>query len=173
MKELKLFWKALAFALVNHKSQDRKSEDVPYIIHPLRILSLLRSVGFSEVEDQELMIAALFHDLIEDTTVKKKDIINQFGEKIASIVEELSKPNDITKKKYLQSFKNASKEAKIVKMADRIDNLLDMNIPYWSIERKRNYAEDAKIILEYCSSANHELSLYLNSIIDEILNSLS
>ncbi|MBY9007725.1 MAG: HD domain-containing protein [Candidatus Lokiarchaeota archaeon] len=171
MKELKLFWDALAFALVNHKSQSRKSKNIPYIIHPLRILTILRSVGFSEIKDNELMISALFHDLIEDTDVKKKDIVILFGDKIASIVKELSKPKNQTKEIYLKSFKNASKKAKIIKMGDRIDNLLDMNISYWSDERKKKYAKEAKIILKHCGQANHQLSLYLNRVINEILSS--
>lgn len=170
MKELKLFWDALAYALDNHKNQFRKSNNIPYIIHPLRVLTILRSVGFTEIKDQDLMIATLFHDLIEDTDVTKQDIKTRFGEKIASIAKELTKSKNQTKEQYLLSFKDGSDEAKIIKMADRIDNLLDMDISNWTNEKKVNYTEQAKLILNHCGNANKQLASLLNQIINKILN---
>ena len=50
-----------------HGDQKRKSIDIPYVIHPIRVALILKSVGFSEFEHDNLMIAAHCHDLIEDT----------------------------------------------------------------------------------------------------------
>jgi len=76
------------------------------------------------------------------------------------------------KDQYLKSLNNVSKEAKIIKMADRIDNLLEMNETNWSNKRKVKYAKDGKIILEGCGNANKELSLKLKHVINTILSRL-
>ena len=65
MKEFSNYWKALTFAFKNYGDLKRKSGNIPYIVHPIRITSILRAAGFSEFKDEDIMIAALFHDLIE------------------------------------------------------------------------------------------------------------
>ncbi len=172
MKEISNYWKALTFAAKNHGIKTRKDNETPYVIHPMRITAILRAAGFSEFKNEDLMMAALFHDLIEDTETSLNDIKNQFGKKSASIVEELTKPEDDdkgSKEKWLKSFDKASKEAKIIKMADRIDNLMDMNLDIWPIEKQKSYAEQGKIILEKCGDAHSELAIKLKSVINKIL----
>ena len=172
MKEYLKYWKALTYATQNHGLKLRKDGKTPYIVHPLRITAILRAAGFSEYKDEDLMIAALFHDLVEDTDVSLDDIINYFGEKISLIVGELSKPKNGSKEDWLKIFNKFSKEAQIIKMADRIDNLMDMNIAIWSNEKKKSYAEQAKIILEKCGKVNSELALQLEKVIEHVLENI-
>ncbi|MFX1238760.1 MAG: HD domain-containing protein [Promethearchaeota archaeon] len=72
MIDINKYWKALTYMAEHHGDQKRKSGKMVYIIHPIRIAFILRSVGFTEANDEDLLIAALFHDLIEDTNIEKK-----------------------------------------------------------------------------------------------------
>ena len=164
MKDFYHYWNALNYAFIKYGNLKRNSHDIPYVIHPLRITLILKSVGFSEFKNQDLMIAALLHDLIEDTDTTFEEIKNKFNENIALIVSELSKPKDLEKTKWLETFSNASKDAKLIKMADRIDNLMDMT--QWPLERQKSYAEQGKIILEKCGNANYKLASILQKQIE-------
>ena len=159
MKDFNQYWNALNYAFKKYENLKRKSNNLPYIIHPIRVTLILKSIGFSELKNQDLMIAALLHDLIEDTNTTFDEIKSEFNEKIALIVNELSKPKDLNKEKWLETFSNASKVAKIIKMADRIDNLMDMT--QWPLEKQKFYAKQGKIILENCRGANHKLASIL------------
>lgn len=170
MKEFLNYWKALNFAMIKYGNLKRKSGDISYVIHPLRITLILRAVGFSEFNNEDIMISALFHDLIEDTEISPEEIQNKFGRKVLSIVNELSIPKNESKETYLKNLKNASEEAKIIKLADRIDNLIDIPATSWSKEKQRSYAEQAKIILKTCGSVHEELALRLNLEIEKVLN---
>jgi guanosine-3',5'-bis(diphosphate) 3'-pyrophosphohydrolase len=172
MKEFTNYWKALNYALIKYGDLKRKSGNIPYYIHPLRITLILRAAGFSEFENEEIMIAALFHDLLEDTEITSEEIENKFGKKVASIVSELTISNNEEKEKYLKNLENASKEAKIIKLADRIDNLMDIPTSHWSKEKQKSYAEQAKLILKSCEDVHSELALKLKQKIETILSLL-
>ena len=170
MKEFSTYWEALNFALIKYGDLKRKSGNIPYFIHPLRITLILRAAGFSEFENEEIMIAALLHDLIEDTDISSDEIENKFGKKVASIVNELTIPDKDIKDQYLEDLKFASNEAKIIKLADRIDNLIDIPTSSWSKDKQKDYAEQAKIILKSCGNAHSELALKLSKEIEKIID---
>ena len=161
MKDYSNYCRAITFAFSKYGELKRKSQNIPYVVHPIRINAILRAAGFNENDNEEMMIAALFHDLIEDTETPIDEIETQFGTKIASIVMELTKPEKGNKDEWLKNFESASKEAKIIKMADRLDNLIDMTTESWKIKKQKSYAEQAKIILEKCGSAHSEIALKL------------
>jgi len=71
MKNFSNYWKALTFAVEKYGGLTRKNMKTPYIVHPLRVVSILRSAGYSEFEDEDLMISALLHDLIEEKIFPK------------------------------------------------------------------------------------------------------
>ncbi|TFG06897.1 MAG: HD domain-containing protein [Promethearchaeota archaeon] len=169
MKDFVNYWNALNYAFIKYGDLKRKSGEIPYIIHPIRISSILRAVGFSEFDDEELMIAALLHDLVEDTDVNIDEVKEKFGDKIALIVNQLTIQDKDLKEEYLENLKHASRESKIIKLADRLDNLLDMPENLWSKKRQKQYATQAKIILKNCGDAHQELASRLKTEIDEIL----
>lgn len=172
MKEFTRYWKALTYAFINYGENKRKSMDVPYAVHPVRITTILRAAGFNEENNEDLMIAALFHDLVEDTDTPIEEIKDEFGENVASIVLELTKPEGAKgnkKKEWLENFTKSSKEAKIVKMADRIDNLMDIG-DFWTTKQQKDYAEQGKIILKTCGSAHKGLAQELYNVIEKVLN---
>ena len=116
------------FANEGHKNQKRKSGE-PYITHPLQVAIYLSEINL----DIETIIAALLHDLIEDTDITYEDIKSKFGSEIADIVDGVTKLDKI---KY-----NTTEEAKadairkmviamsrdirvlILKLADRLHNI--------------------------------------------------
>lgn len=169
MKEFEILWRGLNFAFLKYGNLKRKTGVLPYVIHPIRVMMILRASGFSEFEDRDLMLAALFHDLIEDTDLKFEDLKEEFGEDVALIVNELSKPKNIRKDDWLRAFSTASRKAKLIKMADRIDNLMDMEIIHWDVEKKKDYAKKGLIILEACGGADLGLAHKLKSLINQII----
>ena len=167
MKEFSRYWEALNYAFEKYNNLKRKLTGLPYIIHPIRITLILRAAGYSEFQNEDLMVAALLHDLIEDTNITYDDIKKNFNLKVANIVKELSKPKNIEKDEWLKSFENVSEEAKIIKIADRIDNLRDM--VNWPDNKKKSYAKQAEIILDKCGEANPELSFVLKFHINKYI----
>ncbi|MFW9823049.1 MAG: HD domain-containing protein [Candidatus Thorarchaeota archaeon] len=171
MRDFLNYWNAITFAFEKYGTLTRKSMDIPYVVHPIRITTILHANGFNEFDHEELMIAALFHDLIEDTDLDLNEIEIQFGKRIGDIVIELTKPEGAkgrNKDKWLENFVIKSKEAKIIKLADRIDNLMDIG-DIWDTEKQKSYADQAKIILKSCGEANKQLASKLKEMIDNIL----
>ena len=112
---------------------------MPYIIHPLEVC---KKVWLWGIGDEDVMIAAILHDVVEDSILTAQDIENQFGPKIAKIVEELTfKPEENwskeekakRKEEYIRSFKTKSCAALILKLADRLSNVMD----YFYVDPKR------------------------------------
>lgn len=169
MKDFSNYWNALSYAFAKYDNLKRDN-DLPYIIHPIRITLILRAYGFNEFDNEDLMIATLLHDLLEDTNLTIKDIKNKFGKRVASIVNESTKPQEVKKDLWLEKFKNYSKEAKIIKIADRIDNLLDME--KWDEKRQISYLNQSKIIVNSCGDANRELANKLDGIIQDLLSKI-
>ena len=121
--------KALLFATEAHGKQMRKYTGEPYIVHPVEVMSIVKSV----VSDEEVLAAALLHDVVEDTPAVVADISQHFGSRVASLVDELtdrSKPEDgnrkARKKIDRDHLAEASAEAQTVKLADLIHNAISI-----------------------------------------------
>ena len=116
---------ALAFSLLAHAGQYRKNVTKdPYFFHPTRVMMWLRRNG---VEDAHVLAAALLHDVVEDTAHTLDEIREKFGEKVASIVAEVTTDKNQTKLQQkqgqIEKAASLSPEAAAVKIADRVDNL--------------------------------------------------
>jgi len=139
------FIKAVAFAADKHKNQRRKDADAsPYINHPIALADVLANEG--GVSDLDVLIAAILHDTIEDTETTEAELKHIFGDKIASIVLEVSDDKDLPKAerkaKQIEHAAHSSAEAKLVKLADKICNLRDMlaSPPKdWPLQRRLDY----------------------------------
>lgn len=84
--DIDIIRKAYEFADKNHKDQVRVSGE-KYIIHPLNVAYILAELEL----DDSTIAAALLHDVVEDTPITHEDIINEFGEEIAEMVEGVTK----------------------------------------------------------------------------------
>lgn len=118
---------ALTLAAQAHRHQQRKAGDVPYIVHPVHVSTILLRYGFSE----DVVIAGLLHDVVEDQGIPPKCIEADFGPVVAEIVAAVSerkleagapRPWEIRKQEYLAQVREASPEAVAVKAADALHN---------------------------------------------------
>ena len=119
---------AVEFAMQAHKGQFRNDGETPYIIHPIRTALIVNQ----HVDDVEMVIAAILHDVIEDTNFTSRDIEIRFGSRVASLVESVTKDTSLPKKErnkeYLKRLRSSeSSDTIILKLADRLDNVLDMD----------------------------------------------
>ena len=78
--------KAYEYAKSLHEGQVRQSGE-PYIIHPLNVAYILSEIH----ADVDTICAALLHDTLEDTPIQKEDIIEQFNEEVANLVDGVTK----------------------------------------------------------------------------------
>ena len=155
--------KAAQFAARKHRDQRRKDAvAAPYINHPLALANILREEG--RVEAVAVIIAALLHDTIEDTETDYDELRGQFGVEVAEMVAEVTDTKWLkkTSRKRLQISKaaRASHGAKLVKLADKIANLRDIiaSPPSdWTLERKREYFDWAKRVVDQVRGANGRL----------------
>ena len=140
-----LFIKAVAFAADKHKNQRRKdAEASPYINHPIALANVLANEG--GITNKNVLCAAMLHDTIEDTETTEGELRLAFGDKIASIVMEVtddkSLDKEVRKQMQIEHAPHISMEARMVKLADKICNLRDIlaSPPSgWSLERKLAY----------------------------------
>ncbi len=131
-----LMMKAYELAELEHQGQKRKQhkgraeEDLdPYLIHPLRVSLIL--MNDLHLCDQTALTAALLHDVVEDGNSRPQisDIESKFGPRIAETVAFLTKPENVTDagdqnlKEYHDSFFSSPLHVRLVKLADRLDNL--------------------------------------------------
>ena len=120
--------KAKLFAIDAHKGQVRKTDvEKPMIIHPICVAEILEKYDF----DKNVVAAGYLHDVIEDTKYTKKDIEDNFGLDIASLVMGASEPDkslswEIRKKHTIESVKKLDLRHKAVVCADKISNLEDL-----------------------------------------------
>lgn len=140
---LALFTQALQFASRKHSTQRRKTGDTPYINHPIEVANILAQ---AQVEDLNVLCAAILHDTIEDTDTSKEELEAEFGSKITQIVLECSDDKSLSsserKRHQIEHSLEVSTEAKLVKIADKLSNnrdLLKLVPPNWSAERVSGY----------------------------------
>ena len=152
--ELALLLKALAFASLKHRDQRRKdAEASPYINHPIALADVLVNEG--GVTDVEVLCAALLHDTVEDTATTHEELANAFGSRIARIVAEVTDDKELPKseRKRLQveHASTLSREAKLVKLADKICNVRDVASrppSHWDLARRQEYFDWARSVID-------------------------
>lgn len=102
---------AIMMASIYHAEQTDKGGN-PYILHPLKVMHYTRS------EDQEVMMIAVMHDLVEDTQVTLEDLrMAGFSWRVIEGVDAMTKRKKETKEEYIQRIMK-NRDAVIVKMAD-------------------------------------------------------
>jgi len=150
---MEIVLRAAAFAAEKHRTQRRKDADAsPYINHPIQLAYILVQ---ADIEDPVVLASALLHDTIEDTQTTLDELEIVFGYEIANIVAECSDDKSLTKLERKQAqidhAATISHQAKLVKLADKIANVSDMNRAPpagWSLERKREYFDWAKQVVD-------------------------
>jgi (p)ppGpp synthase/HD superfamily hydrolase len=116
---------AIQLAARAHHHQVRKGTEIPYIVHPLAVAGLLIRVSTPETA----VIAALLHDVVEDTPVTIQEILSRFGPEVADLVTALSEPDKKApwedRKAHTIDYleKKATDDVLLVALADKLDNI--------------------------------------------------
>ncbi|MDX2495459.1 MAG: HD domain-containing protein [Desulfuromusa sp.] len=146
---------ALNLARSSHQGQVRKSGE-PYIFHPLRVTHLAARHWM----DFPSIIAALLHDVVEDTPVTLEDVREKYGEEVAHLVDGLTKVTseimtreDLKKETYKKTLLVAIDDIRVLclKFWDRIDNLL--TIDALPLHKQKLIAEETRMV--YVPLAQH------------------
>lgn len=121
--------RAIIFAVQAHHNTERRGKGFPYIVHPLEAVEIVATI----TPDQELLAAAALHDTIEDTDVTVEQLREAFGERVAELVhaesdrftEGVSEADSWHDRKQaaIDRLANASHDAKIVAMGDKLSNM--------------------------------------------------
>ncbi len=162
-RELKLLLKALAFAAHKHKDQRRKDvEASPYINHPISLANIL--CNEAHVTDVEVICGALLHDTVEDTDTGPEELEREFGKTIRDIVMDVTDDKTLhpreRKQRQITHAAQASNQAKLVKLADKISNVRDMmHAPpaTWDIARRQAYFDWAKAVVDQLRGVHPQL----------------
>jgi (p)ppGpp synthase/HD superfamily hydrolase len=179
MGDVAVLLRAVAFSAAKHRNQRRKgAEAFPYINHPLEVAEMLASVA--GIRDIDTLVAAVLHDTIEDTDTSGEEIETLFGRKVRAVVEEVSDdkkmPKEQRKKLQAERAPGLSNPAKLIRIADKISNIQElMHSPpqHWSTQRRREYLEWARSVVDGCLGVNEELERRFNEVIYQARDLLS
>jgi len=158
-----LLLKALAFAAEKHRGHRRKdAEATPYINH-LVTVALLVAEACRKV-DREVVAAALLHDTLEDTDTSPDELEAVFGPRVRGLVEEVtddkSLPKDRRKRLQVTHAPLLSREASMVKIADKISNvrdILERPPARWPESRRQAYLAWAAEVVARCPKTGTDL----------------
>ena len=164
--------KAANFAAIKHKDQKRKNKTgTPYINHPIGVANILTSEG--EIIDSIVLQAALLHDTVEDTETSISEIGEIFGEKVQSIVAEVTDDKSLPKEKrnemQIETAFKKSPEANLVKLADKLHNLRSLDdvdgVPVgWEEERVKQYFQWAFKVVKGLRGSNANIEAELDKL---------
>ncbi|MCH4887586.1 bifunctional (p)ppGpp synthetase/guanosine-3',5'-bis(diphosphate) 3'-pyrophosphohydrolase [Acidaminobacter sp. JC074] len=163
--------KALNDTLVYHRHQKRKGTDIPYAAHPISLAVLLIDGKFSE----EMVIAALLHDTIEDTSMTEAELKERYGQRVYDLVmacteKDQSQPWEERKRHTIEKFHRLDEEAKWILLVDKLHNIYSMTEQYklvgdrlWQFfsrgydKQKWYYGELLKTFSQHKPFHNHDL----------------
>jgi guanosine-3',5'-bis(diphosphate) 3'-pyrophosphohydrolase len=137
--------RALRWAAECHQGHCRKGSATPYVEHLMGVALILDRVGF----DEDVIIAGLLHDAMEDAEVTREQISERFGVEVTEIVEQCSetkldghgrkRPWIDRKRDHLEAVAGATVAARAVLLADKLHNLVSIEVdlrdgrPVWSL----------------------------------------
>ena len=155
--------KAVAFAAEKHKDHRRKDVNAsPYINHLTAVASVLAEEG--GVTDEDLLLAAILHDTVEDTETTFRELEEHFGGTVAVVVSEVTDDKELKKedrkRRQEERAPHVSHRAKQLKLADKICNVRDImhNPPSgWSVDRKQEYLLWTERVVAGCRGTNTQL----------------
>lgn len=177
IKRTPLIEKALLYSIDAHKEQRRKSGE-PYVIHPILVASIVSSI----TNDESMAIAALLHDVVEDTPTTAQEIGELFGKDVEHLVEGLTKIDAIRDSELIPSTSNERLVASaltfrkmliasiedvrvlVVKLCDRLHNMLTLDA--LAEDKQLRIAEETLVV--YAPIA-HRLGIsFLKNILEDL-----
>jgi len=166
---------AFDFMKTKHGIQTRKTGGY-YFEHPRRVASYVVMYKDSyQIED--LMIIALLHDVLEDTTATYEQIRNKFGKMIADTVLEVTSDGEEMalmggKRLYLaEKMVNMSSYALVIKLCDRLDNVSDLDP--MGADFKKRYIKETNYILDEIDAHRDVITITHHRLINIIRETLT
>jgi len=169
--------KALLYAIEAHKTQLRKSGE-PYIVHPILVASIVAAI----TNEESMVIAALLHDVVEDTPTTIEEVSTLFGKDVAHLVEGLTKIDKIRDAELIPSSSNERLVVSalsfrkmllasiqdirvlVVKLCDRLHNMLTLDA--LAEHKQQRIAEETLVV--YAPIA-HRLGIsFLKNILEDL-----
>lgn len=159
-EEMLLIGEAFVFAAESHKKQRRYTGD-PYVIHTVSVASILAGMEM----DKDAMVAALLHDILEDTPVAPAELEKKFGKDVVTLVDGVTKlgklpfnsAEDYQAENLRKMFIVMAKDIRVVliKLADRLHNMRTI-----SSHRREKQMSIARETLEIYAPLAHRLGIY-------------
>lgn len=160
--------KAVAFATKAHAGQYRKGTDRPYILHPIETMAIItRLVRY----DEDLIAAAVLHDVVEDTSVTLNRLEKEFGPRVSGLVASVTEdkmrkmPPEATwrarKWQTIFNLRKADRETKALVLADNLSNLREL---------KRNHEKYGDMIWEHFNQKDKKMQEWYFKEIEKIVS---
>ena len=148
---------AIAFATECHKGALRKGTTIPYITHPMEVMQILNSVN----ADNNLLIAGLLHDVVEDAGVTIETIKEKYGEDVAHLVaghsEDKIKTWYARKLKTIRDLPDEDVRSKLLTLGDKLSNIRSMH---------RDYKQIGDELWQRFNAPKHMQAWYYSGIVD-------
>jgi guanosine-3',5'-bis(diphosphate) 3'-pyrophosphohydrolase len=160
LEGLRLVSEAADFAARRHCAQQRKGHGhEPYVNHLAEVANLLSMA--TNGTDAELVAAGWLHDTIEDTATTREQLVQQFGERVAALVvevtDDMSLPKQERRQKQIVDAPRKSPGAKLIKIADKISNISARILPQPNQAERDDlidYVAWAEKVVAGCRGAN-------------------
>lgn len=155
--------RAAEFAADKHRTQKRKGTiGRPYIGHCIEVAQIIAGIG--EVDDADVLAAALLHDTVEDTATTPGEIKKEFGPAVERLVREVTDDKSLDKgeRKRLQVVNAPDKSpgAKLIKLADKISNVREIGVDpptHWDRDRRLEYYAWASEVVSALGAVNPQM----------------
>uniref|UniRef100_A0A0M3IFB7 Guanosine-3',5'-bis(diphosphate) 3'-pyrophosphohydrolase MESH1 n=1 Tax=Ascaris lumbricoides TaxID=6252 RepID=A0A0M3IFB7_ASCLU len=173
--DVTVIMKAVDLAARRHRCQRRADPArTPFINHPVGVAYILTNEA--KVYDAVTIVAAILHDILEDTETTYIEIREMFGHEVATIVSECtidkSQSRDARKEKQIRNASKLSHKAKLVELADKLYNMRDIErvMPLcWNARRKREHFEWARDYVAEMKGTNEALETAIDEVISRNL----
>lgn len=161
--------KAVCFAAQKHRDQRRKDlAQTPYINHPIAVAKTLWAHGITDIDT---LVAAILHDILEDTDTHPNDLSSEFGPHILALVQEVSddkqQPKQTRKNLQIENASTLSHAARLIRLCDKICNLQDLiHSPpaNWSVERCQQYVTWCKAVIANIRNTHETLETQFDTL---------
>ena len=157
-----MIFDAIEYAARAHREHYRKGTRIPYIAHLISVAKILIEYDCAE----EIIVAGLLHDTVEDTSVTFEDIRKSFGETVASLVNAASEPDksdtwENRKKHTIEYLKTAPMDVLLLSCADKLDNIRSI---------KDDYERFGESVWKHFRRAKDSQEWYYNALAEIFMN---
>lgn len=129
-----LLTQAVVFAAMKHDGALRKGTDVPYLVHPMEAAAIAASL----TSDEELIAAAVLHDVVEDCDVSDREMEERFGQRVTRLVfaeSQLAQGDpsaswETRKKQAVERLRSAGRDEKLIALCDKLSNMRAISRDY-------------------------------------------